>query len=233
MDTENKTYVVIIGDVSGSKQLSSKNRYQTQLFVKSAIVQINEEYGDSIDAPFTLSKGDEFQGLLSSLDVAFSIVLALEKLTFPVRLRFGIGLGKVYKMGGTLPIEMDGPAFHRASAALNFAKKKKYIYCMKSNDEDLDMLVNTIFQLMTALKSRWSERHYRLFWNYKDLGTYREVAALENITPQAVYDTLKNIRASHVKAAEAHLLKYFRKYPLLTHQSDEFVVDEDGKLSLR
>ncbi|RMF61506.1 MAG: hypothetical protein D6748_01495 [Calditrichaeota bacterium] len=232
MDSDKKPYVVIIGDVSGSKQLSGKSRYQTQLYVKSAIIQINEEFQGVIEAPFTISKGDEFQGLLTNLEAAFRCVLALEKLTFPVKLRFGIGIGKVYKMGGRLPIEMDGPAFHRANEALDYAKKKKYIYCLKSSNKNYDLLINTIFQLITALKSRWSERHYRLFWNYKDLGTYREVAALENVSPQAVFDTLKNIRAINVKTAEEDLLTFFKSNPLLNYESEELASEEE-RLSLR
>lgn len=227
---DDRLYVVIIGDVSGSKQLSWKNRYQTQLFMKSAIVQINEEFAEHIEAPFTITKGDEFQGLLTNLKGAFEIVLALEKLTFPVKLRFGMGIGNVYKMGGTLPIEMDGPAFHRANAALNLAKKKKQAYLMSSTDEALDMLTNTIFKLMTAIKTRWNERHYRLSWRYKEMGTYREVAETENITPQAVCDALKTSRALEVKSAEENLMDYFEKYPLCADQSseDELLLEGTG-----
>lgn len=205
-------YTVMIGDVSGSKQLSGKHRYQTQLFIKSAIIQINEEYKELIEAPLTITKGDEFQGLFRNLEEAYRICLALEKSTFPVQIRFGLGVGKIYKMGGRLPIEMDGPAFHLANAALQYAKKKKLIASINSGDEQLDLLVNTIFRLMSSIKLKWNERHYKLFWSYKELGTYREVAALENITPQAVCDILKNSRALDIKFAEENLLLIFNKH---------------------
>ncbi|RMI20445.1 MAG: hypothetical protein D6681_02335 [Calditrichaeota bacterium] len=227
---DDKLYVVIIGDMSGSKQLSGRSRYQAQLFIKSAIVQINEEYAEHIEAPFTITKGDEFQGLLTDLEAAFRIVLALEKLTFPVRLRFGLGVGEVLKMGSHTPIEMDGPAFHRANAALNMAKKKKCNYYIITPDENINLLINTTFHLITAIKQRWKERHYRLYWRYKDLGTYREVGALENITPQAVCDALKNSRAISVKTAEENLLEYFQQVPLCRFQedsSDQVILGDD------
>ena len=41
------------------------------------------------------------------------------------------------------------------------------------------------------------------------MGTYKEVANLENITPQAVCDTLRNIRALEIKYAEENLIQYF------------------------
>ena len=202
-------YTVIIGDISGSKQLNSKHRFQTQLFIKSAIVQINEEYEDLIEAPLTITKGDEFQGLFPNLSNAFKISLALERLIFPVQVKFGFGVGQVYKMGSRLPIEMDGPAFHNANAALQLAKKRKICSVMKTDNPDIDILINIIFRLITAIKYRWNERHYKIYWRYMDLGTYQKVADLENITPQAVCDLLKNIRASDVRSAEKSLFRFF------------------------
>jgi SatD family (SatD) len=209
MTKDEATYTVIIGDISGSKQLTGDHRFQTQLFIKSAILQINEEFGTIIEAPLTITKGDEFQGLFGDLSGAFKIALALERLIFPVQVKFGFGVGQVYKMGGRLPIEMDGPAFHNSNAALQFAKKKKICSSLNSSHCEIDILVNAIFKLITAIKYRWNERHYKLYWKYNDLGTYRKVAELENITPQAVCDVLKNIRAMDVRSAEESLFEFF------------------------
>lgn len=227
MINDEKIYTVIIGDISRSRQLSGKHRFQTQLFIKSAIVQINEEHEKMMEAPLTITKGDEFQGLFSDLSSAFKIALALERLIFPVQVRFGFGTGQIFKMGGRLPIEMDGPAFHNSNTALQHAKKRKICSSLKSNHPDIDILVNTIFKLITGLKNRWNERHYKLYWNYQDLGTYRKVADLENITPQAVCDTLQNIRALDVKSAEENLFNFFDSiYPKLSH-SEPLVPKEE------
>lgn len=227
MTKDEATYTVIIGDISGSKQLTGEHRFQTQLFIKSAILQINEEFGSLIEAPLTITKGDEFQGLFADLSGAFKIALALERLIFPVQVRFGFGVGQIYKMGGRLPIEMDGPAFHNSNAALQYAKKKKICSSLDSGHPEVDILVNTIFKLITAIKYRWNERHYKLYWKYNDLGTYRKVAELENITPQAVCDALKNIRAMDVKSAEESLLDFFDSiYDKLSYTEPLLLGDE-------
>ena len=227
MTKDDAIYTVIIGDISGSKQLTGKHRFQTQLFIKSAILQTNEEFSSIIETPLTITKGDEFQGLFSDLSRAFKIALALERLIFPVQVKFGFGVGQVYKMGGRLPIEMDGPAFHNSNAALQYAKKRKICSTLNSNHPEIDILVNTIFKLITALKYRWNERHYKLYWKYNDLGTYRKVAELENITPQAVCDVLKNIRAMDVKSAEESLFEFFASiYDKLSHSEPLLLGDE-------
>ncbi len=202
-------FTVLIGDISGSKRLNGMDRYQTQLFVKSAVVQINEQYRNSIEAPVTITKGDEFQGLLKSPGEAYEMIQTLERMVFPIRIHYGLGVGNIYRMGGVLPIEMDGPAFHRANRAMNLAKKRRAGTWIISGDGKTDQLVNTIFSLVTAIRSRWNERHYKLYWSYQDLGTYREVAEQENVTPQAICDVLKNIRAIEVIAAERNLLEVF------------------------
>lgn len=203
----NPVYTVIIGDVSGSKQLSGLDRYQTQLFVKSAMVQINEQFREYVEAPMTITKGDEFQGLIDTPLHTYEIVHALQKMVFPIQIRYGVGIGPIYRMGGILPIEMDGPAFHRANQALVCAKKKKVEIWFSSEDEIQDQLINTIFSLISAIKSRWNERHFHLYWSYQEMGTYREVAEMENVTPQAICDVLKNSRATDVIHAEKNLKK--------------------------
>jgi hypothetical protein len=208
-------YTVIIGDISGSKQLNGSDRYQTQLFLKSAIVQINEEFNPYLEAPTTLTKGDEFQALINEPKNAYEIIHSLQRMVFPMGLRFGVGVGSIYKMGGTLPIEMDGPAFHRANRALGLAKKHKTCLWFISKDDKLDPLINTIFQLISSIKLKWNERHYQLYWDYLELGTYKKVASRKNVTPQAICDVLNNSRATDVIQAEKNVMAVLEKFPFL------------------
>ncbi len=209
---DSQEYTVVIGDISGSKQLNGMDRYQTQLFVKSAIVQINEEFQSILEAPATMTKGDEFQALLSSPCEAYQVVRVLQKMVFPICIRYGLGIGNIYRMGGKLPIEMDGPAFHRANRALTLAKKNKNDLWIHSFSKNFDQLVNTIFSLISAIKSRWNERHFKLYWDYQELGTYKQVAVKESVTPQAIFDVLKNSRAIDVICAEKNLEKIFMEF---------------------
>ncbi|RQW07234.1 MAG: hypothetical protein EH225_02280 [Calditrichaeota bacterium] len=211
-------YVVIIGDISGSKRLNGMDRYQTQLFLKSALVQINEEFDNFLEAPATITKGDEFQALIDKPDHAYHIIQILQKMVFPISIRYGIGIGPIYRMGGKLPIEMDGPAFHRANHALTQAKKHKSYIWFRSGESSTDTLLNTIFLLISSIKSKWNERHFQLYWDYLELGTYKKVAAKKNVSPQAICDVLKNNRAVDVLEAEQTVLKFlckFRKDPAI------------------
>jgi hypothetical protein len=202
--------VVIIADVRGSRKMAQNERYEGQLFLKSAIIQVNENLSDVIEAPFMITRGDEFQGVLRDLENAFLAMLEFERLLFPLQLRYGIGRGIIQKMGSKIPIEMDGPAFHRANQALTDVKKKKhFMYCHIENSQT-DLMVNTILALIGAIKGRWNEVAFERYWKYKELGTFEKVAQTENVSTQAVWDSMQNMRTLEVLDAEKNLIQTFK-----------------------
>lgn len=207
-----KNAVVIIADVTGSKKMATNERYEGQLFLKSAIIQINENFSETIEAPFMITRGDEFQGVTKDMASGLKIMLEFERLLFPLKLRYGIGKGEIQKMGSSIPIEMDGPAFHRANDSVNRAKKKKLFLSCNSGNEANDMLLNNIFLLMNSIKSRWNENNFERYWNYKSLGTFDKVAKKENVSAQAVWDSMQNMRTLDIINAENKLMTYFKKF---------------------
>lgn len=209
--------VVIIADVRGSRQMAQDERYEGQLFLKSAIIQVNEEFSDVLEAPFMITRGDEFQGVLRDLEHAFIAMLEFERLLFPLQLRYGIGRGMIQKMGSKIPIEMDGPAFHRANEALNDVKKKKHFMHCHIESTNTNLMVNTILSLLGAIKGRWNEVAFERYWKYKELGTFEKVAQFEKVSTQAVWDSMQNMRTLEVLDAEKNLLQAF-KYLDTSHQ---------------
>ena len=202
--------VVIIADVRGSRKMASDERYEGQLYLKSAIIQINENFSDWIEAPFMITRGDEFQGVVCDMQSAFTIMLELERLLFPLQLRYGIGKGTIQKMGSKIPIEMDGPAFHRANSALNQIKKSRQCFLCHTEETSSDLIVNTVLALMCAIKSRWNEITFSRYWKYKELGTLEKVAQLENVSAQAVWDSMHNMKVMELLDAENNLIQYFK-----------------------
>lgn len=182
--------------------MQERERYEWQLFLKSTIVQINENFASKIEAPFMITKGDEFQGVLQNLTAVHPVMASFERMLFPLIIRYGVGYGTIQKMGSKIPIEMDGQAFHRANAALTIAKKKKSVVQFDTGDDLFDLNINIIYQLINAIKNRWSEVNYKRYWKYKDLGTYDRVAEQEGVSPQAVWDSLHNANAIDILNAE-------------------------------
>ncbi|HID39728.1 MAG TPA: hypothetical protein EYP36_09480 [Calditrichaeota bacterium] len=206
-----KQYTVIISDIEASRKMQAYERHEWQLFLKSTIVQVNETFAREIDAPFMITKGDEFQGVLKHIHDVHRVMMKFERLIFPLRLRYGVGYGPIHKMGANIPIEMDGPAFHRASSALQFAKKKKNTVTIDTGHEQFDLAVNTMYKLIYAIKRRWSEVNFNRYWMYKEFGTYELVANEEGVSTQAVWDSLHHSNAIEVIQAEKSLTNILRR----------------------
>lgn len=127
-----KMYYAIIGDIVNSKKIS--NRLALQEKLKHYLGEINKDYQEVIAANFTITLGDEFQGLLNSPRHLFAILNKIEIVMRPLRIRFGIGVGDIItKIDNKMAIGSDGPAWWRA---------RDMIFDLKNNQKGLKLISN-------------------------------------------------------------------------------------------
>ena len=130
-------YVAIIGDIVASRRFSPTCRRMVQEKFLALIHSLNREFTAALAAQFTVTSGDEFEGLLTSssvpevlpaiiwqVDQAF-VELATYNNDDPIEVRTGVGLGTIDTAIGANPNVIDGPAFHAAREAIRLAAKKK------------------------------------------------------------------------------------------------------------
>src|SRR5579863_3667213 len=130
-------YLAIIGDIVASRRFSPKCRRLVQEKFLALINSLNHEFASALVAKFTVTSGDEFEGLLyssSAPDVLPAIIwqvdhafvdLAQYNNDDPIEVRTGIGLGTIDTAIAGNPNVIDGPAFHAAREAIRQAAKKK------------------------------------------------------------------------------------------------------------
>lgn len=167
------TYIAIIGDIQGSKMI--ENRKDTQIKLETVLEEINLQYSDNIASKFTITLGDEFQGLLLDGGNVLNILSKIERRMHPVKLRFGVGIGEITTdINPSMSIGADGPGYYRAREAIENLKekeKRKQTYAgdilFKADDENqlIITMLNTIIELMFAIKSFWSDRQREVIWD--------------------------------------------------------------------
>ena len=117
-------YIAVIGDIKDSRLLNNRGEIQKQLI--EAFNHINIEYKKEIASKFTITLGDEFEGLLCSTEHLLEIIKYIQMAMFPVGFHFGIGIGKIYtRIYFERVNEIDGPAFYAARNAINDIRQKK------------------------------------------------------------------------------------------------------------
>jgi hypothetical protein len=196
-----KAYIAIIGDMKQSKMIIDRNTVQVRL--KEVLRDMNENYANDIASKFTITLGDEFQGLLNCGANVMQIISTIERKMYPIRIRFGIGIGEITtEIDHEIAIGADGPAYYKARAAIAYLKeieKRKQTGTpnirleVDREVEATSAMINTILTLMTVIKESWSDRQREII---ADILEYQDgqmnVAKRLHISQPAVQKSLAN-----------------------------------------
>lgn len=191
-------YFALIGDIKNSKKLSKRAEIQERL--QSTLNEINSLYDEHIASCFTITLGDEFQGLLKTSDQILNIIERIKMKMYPVKIRFGIGYGTIEtKINRELSIGADGPAFHKARNMIDEIKKNekaklgKDINVMFSVDKDYDALINATLALCSFVEKKWTKRQREIIYDYIQYGdNQRKAANRLGITQSNIQRGMKN-----------------------------------------
>ncbi|MBM6619559.1 SatD family protein [Bacillus suaedaesalsae] len=182
-------YCAIIGDIVGSKKL--QNRQETQDHFKNVLNAANEKYDKYIASKFTVTLGDEFQGLLVHPSLSFEIIEFIKDRMNPIELVFGIGIGKMEtSFDKHTSIGSDGPAYWYARKMVDKAKLKEPSVCLFSNSPE-DSLINSLLLYSEMCSRSRTDKQEEIVRLYKVYGSQKKVADKLNISQSAVSKHLK------------------------------------------
>lgn len=186
-------YTAVIGDIKDSKEI--KNRGQIQEKLNNALKYVNEAYSAQISAKFIITLGDEFQGLLDSNENLIDIIKYIQKEMYPVKLRFGIGVGEINtNIFYEAAIGADGPAYYAARGMIQqlreqekkLKKQAADIQFSIFNTEKFEITeINIIFALMKIIEDGWSEKQRFTIWDMAQNGGSQEECARRMNTTQS------------------------------------------------
>lgn len=187
-------YLVLIGDLEGSRDLAAPERDRAQQKLKSVLADIKAD-GHVFASPPTITLGDEFQTVYRAADALFLHIWRIQAALHPLFLRFGIGWGTLSTAINTeQAIGMDGPAFHRARSALEHLKENKGLFRIEGSDGDdrVSLLINRSLDLVTHEMRGWRQRRFAILCRLKAGEKYTEIADGLGISRSAFY---KNVSA--------------------------------------
>ena len=194
-------YLALIADVIDSKMVQERFDLQKQL--EKTLQTMNELFGEFIASNFTLTLGDEFQGLLKVDAPVFQIIDTLRSELTPTQLRFGIGLGEIVTAIDPLQsIGADGPAYWNARTAINLVHQKNdygntQIY-FSNGKENQDFFVNALIASGEAIRSGWRGSQEEILLDllkrcvYSENFSQQDLAQSLEINPSALSKRLKS-----------------------------------------
>jgi hypothetical protein len=205
-DAETATVVMVVtGDVAKSRELPDSDRAELQRALLDLLDAVNEELAGDLVAPFSLSAGDEFQGVLRPDAELFAWIRRVQAEVYPVALRFGVGIGGLSTDVRPRSQEMDGEAFARSREAVEAARKNRSEIWFRTPSESFDLAANTICRLMTVIRSNRTEVQHRRARRKREGWTDEQIAKQEGVSQQAVSESLAAAQFVAVRTAERSL----------------------------
>lgn len=195
----------LIGDIVNSRQI--KNRQIFQEHYHQIINKINQRYAEQLVTPFTITAGDEFQGLLYRADLIFQIIDEISIELLPNQVRFGLGYGEIItQLNPKLSIGSDGPAYWNAREAIayihdnnDYGSNLVYI-CL--DDKERMKLVNTLVSSAQFIRSKWTSTQLEVLKAliqsnyYREKFEHKKLSQVLGISASALN---KRIKASGIK----------------------------------
>lgn len=193
-------YLAIIGDLVSSRQLRDRQAVQKKLV--SALDEINELFEAHLASRFSITLGDEFQGVLHSPEQAMAVLFRLKYLLFPVRIRFGVGLGEIStQINPKESLGADGPAYHAARQMIQEVRRaesgKKSLSCdirigAVPEAECLET-INAGLCLMHYMETHWTEKQRENIQDSLLSGLNQtEIARRRGLNQSSVHRSLKS-----------------------------------------
>lgn len=191
---------VITADVIGSRAAGMRADY-----LSSTLAGFSSP---ALLVPFSVSRGDELQGIMAGWLPFPQLVRKLRWHCRPLGLRIGIGIGYFQGELGTDPWKLNGPAFFRARQALEaIGASKEPATQVVTGQSALDALVNSAWLLLDTVVSRWTGGQWEAVMAYEEAGTMAAAADVLGVATQNVQKRCKAAHWNQVRQAEQGLGK--------------------------
>lgn len=128
---------------------------------KACTQYINTTYKKSILSPLTITLGDEFQGVVQSLEACIRILIDLEEYIiandYHFKLRYVVNYGAIdTPINKSRAYEMLGTGLTDARMYINELKKSSNRFLFHTEDEVMDTLINNSFIIFQEIVDQWN-----------------------------------------------------------------------------
>lgn len=152
-----KSHYILMGDVVSSKDYNSKTLQKQLINITDSC---NSALRDDLLSPYTITLGDEFQGIPNSLDTAIRTLFYYEeeclRQTLKFKLHYVVHYGKIdTKINPKIAYEMMGPGLTKARELLGSKKRERKRFQFLLDNEILSQQLNRLFEVLDSIIQSW------------------------------------------------------------------------------
>ena len=176
-----REFFAVTGDIERSREVCDRDELYHQ--IEEAIGYVNRKLEPFLAVPFSITVGDEFQGLLKQGIAAILATQVFACKLFPFRARFGIGVGRVDTPLAERTALMDGECLRRSRRAIEAAKQSARRrsgeallssresphmgfptrFAVVCGDEEREKFINALLFVVSRIQEDWRGLHFRRY----------------------------------------------------------------------
>lgn len=197
-----RIYAAITADIVGSTEYYRANGKPLRPTLLETLEKVNLRHRDHLAVPFTITLGDEFQGLLAGASPSPQVIYDLRLQLSPLKCRVGVGVGSIVSGLAESTVQMEGQAFSLSREALDVAERHKSAATVyRATSKQIESAANGLWPLIDAVQSKWTAKQWEAVRLYAELKDVSRVAAILGVTSPSVEDRLRPTAWREIQAA--------------------------------
>jgi SatD family (SatD) len=186
--TNQRYHAVVMGDLVRSERATSIEQLHARF--NDAISEANQHHATNLASPLTITLGDEFQGLATSLVATLPLIrdLRFALMSDAVDCRFAIGVAAL-----RTPINPDkawnmmGPGLSRTRDRLNEKRAGSLYRFVVTEDRAIETALEALGAGLTSIERRWTDQQRRDIVALLAGATPGDVARQRNVSVHTIY----------------------------------------------
>ena len=208
MPKKQHSYPIFMGDVVNSSDYDGEVLSKG---LKELVESANKKFGKAILSPLTITLGDEFQGILSSVSTGIDLLFHLEEellRTEPdFKLHYVLLLGEIEtEINPDIAYEMMGKGLTEARKMLSSKKRNRKRFRFKLQNKEQTEQLSRIFEVLDTIILNWKKEDYPLILDMINNDNNSEVGELHDKNRDQIWKRRKTLMIN-----EYNLLKDFIK----------------------
>lgn len=195
-------HFIVMGDILKSRSYEGKELMQE---FKALVSSCNRRMAEGILSPYTITLGDEFQGVSKSLYWSSRTILCLEEYAlqrkFPFVLRYVVHYGKIdTPLNRRIAHGMVGRGLTRARELLTEKPKGQPRFIFDLPNKNLAMQLSRLFGVMASLSRNWQRKDADLILEMLASDDNAAIAAKHGKNRSQIWKRRRNMRVNEYKA---------------------------------
>lgn len=195
--------IILMADIVSSSKAKT-GRLMSDF--KAVVAQVNKAHAKNITSPLTITLGDEFQGVVKSVEAAMAIVFDLDhrimRLKSPFSLRYVINQGFIDTPINTkIAYGMLGPGLTEAREALADMKTSRARFRVSLDDSLLSEKLTLALRVYQGITEGWTAAQKKVvsvFW--EEQSDYRKVAKRLKKDPTVMWRRKRSLLIEEIES---------------------------------